>query len=126
MTSERGRLALLLVVDDEPGMRDTLADILCEFDFQVDEAANGLEAVNRIQRARYDLVLMDIRMPVMDGVEALGRIRETCPLLPVIMMTACADTTAIQRACAHGARAILYKPFDVSELVTLVQGIATC
>jgi len=111
----------LLVVDDEEGMRDTLTDILEEFDYHIDAVANGKEAVNRVRLGDYDLVLMDIRMPVMDGVQALGEIKRLNPDLPVIMMTAYARSEAVEQARERGAAAILYKPLAIDEVLPLIE-----
>ena len=116
-------LELLLVVDDEEGMRETLADILEEYDLVVDVACNGREAVVKVETRDYLLVIMDIRMPVMTGTEALALIAATCPDLPVIMMTAFADSAALAEVKKHGARALLRKPLDLPELIQLVQRI---
>ena len=111
----------LLVVDDESGMRDTLMDIMEAFDFDADEASNGQEAVMKVQAGRYDLVLMDIKMPVMDGVQALTEIKRLCPNLPVIMMTAYAHSDAVAEAERQGAEAILPKPLNIAEVMPLIQ-----
>jgi CheY-like chemotaxis protein len=111
----------LLVVDDESGMRDTLLDIMEAFDLGADEASNGQEAVDKVRTGHYDLVLMDIKMPVMDGVQALAEIKRLCPNLPVIMMTAYAHTDAVAEAERQGAEAILSKPLNIAEVMPLIQ-----
>lgn len=121
MITESDRQALLLVVDDEPGMRDTLSDILEEFAFAVHQAENGIEALAKVQANRYDLVLMDMRMPQMDGAETLRRLRMITPDVPVVMMTAVAEASALDQASDQGAQAILYKPLDIAKLVSLVE-----
>ena len=111
----------LLIVDDERGMRDTLVDILEELGFRIDQAANGQEAVDKVEAHDYGLVLMDIRMPVMNGVEALRRVKELCSELPVIMMTAYTDAVAVEEARCQGAEEVMYKPLDIPELLRLIQ-----
>jgi len=112
---------LLLVVDDEQGMRDTLADILEEFGFLIDQAANGLEAVEKVKAQEYGLVLMDIRMPLMDGVSALGQMKQLRPELPVIMMTAYTQAAEVEKARRQGAETVVYKPLDIPGLLDLIR-----
>jgi len=111
----------LLLVDDEQGMRDTLVDILEDLGLQVDQAANGQEAVGKAESCQYGLVLMDIRMPVMNGVEALRRIKGLWPDVPVIMMTAYTDAAEVKEALRRGAQAVIYKPLDIPRLLDLIQ-----
>jgi len=118
-------LSVLLVVDDEEGMRETLTDVLEEFDFEVDSASDGREAVEKVNARDYALVLMDVRMPVMDGVEALRRIRVSRPRIPVIMMTAYADSAAVEDARDQGVEAILGKPLNIGELLPLIREITS-
>ncbi len=116
---------ILLVVDDEEGMRDTLSDILEELDFGVDVACDGHEAVAKVKTQDYSLVLMDIRMPVMSGVAALKQIKACRPALPVIMMTAYADSVAVEEANREGAEVILYKPLDIAQALGLIKDLLT-
>ena len=118
MTTHRdGSTSLLLVVDDEEGMRETLRDILEECDYAADTASDGREAVDKVKTVDYDLVLMDVRMPVMGGIEALRNMRRLRPGLPIIMMTAYSSTAAETEACREGAQMMLYKPVDLDELL---------
>jgi CheY-like chemotaxis protein len=121
MADETRAMSRLLVVDDEEGMRDTLRDILEEFGYCVEEAANGEEAVKMVCAGEYDLLLMDIRMPIMDGVSALGEIKQIRPGVPVIMMTAYAQSDAVEQARRCGATDILYKPLDIGKVLPLIE-----
>jgi len=114
---------VLLVVDDEEGMRITLADILEDLDVTVDVACNGKQAVDKVAAHDYALALMDIRMPVMNGVVALKEIKRLRPSLPVIMMTAYADQEALMESQRAGAEAILGKPLDLARVIRLVSGM---
>ncbi len=114
--------AALLVVDDEEGMRTTLVDILAEYFGRVDEAANGEEAVRKAREVAYDLVLMDVRMPVLDGLQALRIMRREAPRLHVVLMSAYADGQEL--AGVRGdVLAILYKPLDLPALLSLVREV---
>jgi CheY-like chemotaxis protein len=115
-------LTALLVVDDEQGMRDTLADILEERHFSVAQAANGEEALSMVGQHRFDLVLMDVRMPVMDGVTALEHIAAQEPHPPVILMTAYAQSSELNRAAGQAA-AIVHKPLDLPALLALIRQV---
>ncbi len=121
MAASQTSTGRLLVVDDEAGMCETLADILQDVGFEVDVAGSGQEAIDCVSRAAYDLVLMDVRMPGLDGVETLFRIRALSPRLPVVLMTAQADLQDVERVRTQ-AEAILYKPLDLGELLELIQG----
>jgi len=111
----------LLVVDDHEGMRATLSDILDDEGFQVFEAANGEEAVATVRERQLGLVLMDVRMPVMDGVRALRLIKAIRPELPVIMMTAYSDAVTPGELRAQGCEALVLKPLDLSEVLPLLR-----
>ena len=104
-------------------MRDTLTDILEEFDFGVHVACDGQEAVEKVKTQDYSLVLMDIRMPVMSGVVALKQIKACRPTLPVVIMTAYADSVAVEEASREGAETILYKPLDIAQVLCLIRDL---
>ena len=123
MDTEDG-VSILLVVDDEEGMRETLTDILEEFGFDVDSARDGREAVDRVSERDYDLLLMDIKMPEMDGVEALTKIKSFSPQIPIIMMTAYADSSAVEEAREQGAEAVVYKPLDMGSLLAMIRELS--
>lgn len=114
---------ILLVVDDEEGMRITLADILEDLDLLVDVACDGRQAVDKVRERDYALALMDIRMPVMNGVTALFEIKRLRPTMPVIMMTACADQESMLESKRAGAEAILGKPLDIAQVIRLISGV---
>ncbi|MFM8372894.1 MAG: response regulator, partial [Bacteroidota bacterium] len=80
-------MAKILIVDDETPIRRTLRDIL-EFEgYEVDEAVDGLDCVAKVQKEKYDVVITDIKMPKMDGIEALERLQILSPETPVIMVS---------------------------------------
>jgi len=78
----------VLVVDDEKNIRLTFSETMTQMGFDTRTASNGEEALTKMQGAEFDLVLLDLRMPGMDGIEVLRRIRERCPKVRVIMITA--------------------------------------
>ena len=111
----------ILIVDDDEAMTRTLGDILELVGHDVTAVHNGSEAVAMVERATFHCVLMDIRMPVMNGVEALKQIKKIAPECPVIMMTAYAVHDLIEEAKREGALAVVYKPIEPSRVVELVQ-----
>ncbi len=110
----------ILVVDDEPGMRLTLKGILEKKGFTVALAEDGKEAVEAVQQARFDVVLMDMKMPVMGGAEAFLQIKKVCPETQVILMTGYVVESDIRRAEENGAT-VLTKPLDLKRVIELLQ-----
>jgi CheY-like chemotaxis protein len=112
-------MSRLLVVDDELGMRETLTDILETAGHKVDVAANGLLALDRLAVEDYDVVVMDVRMPELDGVSVLQRMGPPPP--QVILMTAYALDEQLAQAVDADAFAVVQKPFPVRMLLQLVE-----
>ena len=117
---EARRQFRILVVDDELIVRDSLKEWLEEDGFQVDAAESGAEALEKASRETYHLMLLDIKMPGMDGVEVLKRAKEMRPELPVVMMTAYATVETAVEAMKIGALDYLMKPFNPDTLMPLV------
>jgi heterodisulfide reductase subunit A len=116
---ERQRFRIL-VVDDELVVRDSLKEWLVEEGFSVDMAASGAEALDQLSRQAYQLMLLDIKMPEMDGVEVLQAAKENSPDLNVIMMTAYATVETAVEAMKIGALDYLIKPFDPEAMIPMV------
>jgi two-component system response regulator HydG len=116
--SEKPRI---LVVDDEESHRIMLRAVLKEEGYEVSEASDGTEAVKAVEQEPFDLILMDIRMRTMDGIEALGEIRKISPLVPVLIMTAYASVKTAVEALKAGAFEYLTKPLDTDELKILIE-----
>lgn len=110
----------VLVVDDELIVRDSIKEWLEDEGFQVDMAESGVEALDKLAHNTYSLMLLDVKMPGMDGVEVLKRGREMHPDLNVVMMTAYATVETAVEAMKVGAMDYLMKPFDPEALVTMV------
>ncbi len=111
----------ILVVDDEESHRLMLRAVLKEEGYQVTEAADGPEAIGAMEQESYDLVLLDLRLPAMDGIETLNEIKKISPLVPVIMMTAYASVKTAVEALKAGAFDYLTKPLDIEELKVLIE-----
>jgi len=111
----------LLVVDDDSDLRLSVSSALHEQSFQVDQAMDGEEAVNRVRAGRYDLVLLDVNMPRMSGLEALREIKAFDPSIIVIMLTAFSNVKDAVEATREGAYNYLEKPIKADHLVAIVE-----
>ena len=111
----------VLVVDDEPGIRDLTAAILRREGIRTVEAKNGREALESILKEAPDAVLLDIRMPELDGMSVLRKVKELIPDLPVVVVTAFGDIPGAIEAVRAGAHDYLAKPFDNKNLVRIVR-----
>jgi len=106
----------LLVVDDDPGHLVTLKTIVKSWGYDVTTAADGSEAVNMVKTRPFDLILMDVRMAEMSGIEALHLIQEYNPAIPVLIMTAHSSVDSAVQALKAGAYDYLTKPLDFEVL----------
>ncbi len=113
----------LLIVDDDPSVRASLADALQSPGLGVSTAKDGEEALALLGESPVHLVLTDLRMPGIDGVELLRRIRARAPAVDVILMTAHDDMPNVVEAMREGAREFLVKPLDLRELRSLVERV---
>jgi len=110
----------ILVVDDELGPRESLRMILKD-DYEVETAANGKQAINCLEQIEYDLAILDIRMPDVNGIELLENIKENKPATEVIMITAYASIDTATKALRSGALDYLIKPFDYNTVRDIVK-----
>jgi DNA-binding NtrC family response regulator len=116
-----GKKYNLLIVDDEEPLRVLLESELSESDeFSVDVAADGGEAINKIQAKVYDVVLLDIRMPRVNGIEVLKFVQEYSPTTQVIILTNYADIKTAIETIKMGAYDFLAKPYDIDELFNTI------
>ncbi|HEX8830217.1 MAG TPA: sigma-54 dependent transcriptional regulator [Longimicrobium sp.] len=114
----------ILIVDDETAILDTLRILLKREGFQVETAVGGQQGIDRMNDTRPDVVLTDVRMPGVGGLEVLLAARELDPSLPVILMTAQASLQTAIRAVNEGAYYYIQKPFANDELVAIVRRAA--
>lgn len=113
----------IAVVDDDDAMVETLCDVLELHGWAPVRASDGEQAVELVTRGDVDVVLMDIRMPKMNGVEALREIRRRRPAAQVILFTASAAQELLADAVRYGAVRVLRKPVDVVELLSVLEGL---
>jgi nitrogen regulation protein NR(I) len=118
MTNPTGRI---LLVDDDAGLRYSLGKMLRDAGHEVIEARTGEEGLGSVERERPDLVLLDLRMPGMGGLDAVGRMRKLDPKLPVVIMTAYGTTESAILAMQRGAHEYILKPFDPDEVLAIVR-----
>jgi len=114
----------ILVVDDNQDLLETFAMILKRRGYRVQTAGNGLSAINKFKEQNFDVTLMDIVMPEMNGVDAYKKIKEIQPEAPIILMTAYSDDELIQNAKNEGARQIIHKPIHIDQLIELINETA--
>jgi CheY-like chemotaxis protein len=114
---------LVLVVDDDPDILDAICDILEGEGYRVARARHGMEALLRVEAERPALILLDLMMPVMDGVAFSHelRLRPAVRDVPIVVISADGNR---QRAASVGATGYLAKPFDIDSLLAHVSGIA--
>lgn len=110
----------ILVVDDDQDLRSTVAASLASESYQVTQARDGEEAVNKVRAGHFDLVLLDVHMPRMTGLEALKEIKAHNPAIVVIMLTAFSNVRDAVEATREGAYNYLEKPIKAENLVTLI------
>src|SRR5215470_11672488 len=109
--------ANILLVDDEPGMLRYIRTLLEVDDYKVETANTGEEALDRVQKGlEPDLVLLDLLMPDLDGLQTLEQLRQARPGLKVVMLSCVSDTRKVVQAIRLGAHDYLTKPFQKAEL----------
>jgi two-component system, OmpR family, KDP operon response regulator KdpE len=113
----------LLVVDDEAALRRTLRASLVTSGFSVEEASTGIEAITAVQRRNFDLVLLDVNMPGMNGVEVCRQIRAIAPGTGIVMVTVRDAEEDKVRALEAGADDYVTKPFRFRELIARVRAV---
>ncbi len=111
----------VLIVDDEASIRRTLSEILKFQNYTVDEAGDGIEALAKIKKNCYDIVILDIKMPKMDGIETLERIQDINPDLPVVMISGHGNIDTAVEAVKKGAFDYISKPPDLNRLLITIK-----
>lgn len=119
-----GETVKILLVDDEAGFTDVLTKRMSKRGFEVVSADSGTEAIRILRKEDFDVVVLDLKMEDMDGIEVLQVIRKMVPELPVIMLTGHGSETAAKDGLRYGAYDYLLKPCDLEELMAKIREAA--
>lgn len=114
-------MARILIIDDEKAICNTLKEILTYEKYEVDIANDGAEGIKKAETGNYDLVLSDIKMPKMDGIEVLQKLQEISPDLPVVMISGHGNIDTAVEALKKGAYDYISKPPDLNRLLVTVR-----
>lgn len=106
----------VLIVDDQFGIRILLNEVMVREGYETYQAANGVQAIDIVQNYAPDLILLDMKIPGMDGIEILKRVKNIAPHIYVIIMTAYGELDMIQEAKNLGAITHFSKPFDIDDI----------
>lgn len=112
----------VLVVDDDDGLRELIRINLEHEGYLVIQASNGLECVQMVREQRPDIVILDVMMPEMDGLEACGKVREFSQV-PILMLTAKTQSEDVITGLDRGADDYLTKPFNIDELTARIRAL---
>ncbi|MEM2463248.1 MAG: response regulator [Candidatus Bathyarchaeia archaeon] len=116
-----GENARILIVDDDENIRKVLAIILEDEGYSVDQAETAKQAIEKTKKNFYNLALIDIRLPDMEGIELLTRIRDTVPRMRKIIITGYPTLQNAIEAVNRGADAYILKPFDVTKVLATIK-----
>lgn len=114
-------MSKILIIDDEKSIRNTLKDILVYEKHDVDEAVDGIEGIKMAEKDKYDVILCDIKMPKMDGMEVLDKLMEICPDVPVVMISGHGTIDTAVDAIKKGAFDYISKPPDLNRLLITIR-----
>ncbi len=113
----------IMIVDDEKSIRVMLKRVLSDKQFEIDEAADGREALEKIKQGKYSAILLDLRMPEVNGIEVIEKLKEQDIDTPIVMMSAYGTVPEAVEAMKLGALDYLVKPFDLDELKLILERI---
>lgn len=116
-------MRLVLVVDDSRIQRARVRNALMPLGLQVDEAASGMQALDRLREIDPDLVVLDTHLPDLDGLDVLRALRSYQVCCPVVMVTADQQELTTHLLRAHGAADVLHKPFEATRLIEAVEEV---
>jgi CheY-like chemotaxis protein len=111
----------ILIADDEKLVRDLFVEALGGRGYEVDTAAEGIEALQKVRSGGVDLLILDLKMPDMDGTEIMKRIRKTGADFPIFCITAYPSPESLEESLKQGCFDYITKPFDMEEVLALIQ-----
>ncbi len=117
----RDDMAKILIIDDEKPIRETLKEIVEYEDHKADLASDGFEGIDKAKSHVYDVILCDIKMPRMDGIEVIEKLMEICPNVPIIMISGHANVETAVEALKKGAYDFIEKPLDLNRLLVTIR-----
>lgn len=109
----------ILIVDDQPGIRLLLSEILLNTGCSITSVETGKDALERLEKHTYELVVIDYLLPIISGLEVIKYIQQSLPELPVILMSGLIDEIKQESENYNVIKGLLFKPFDVSEVYAL-------
>ena len=113
----------ILVIDDEPNYQNMMEFLFSSEGFRVLKASSGVEALEILKREEVELIITDMKMPQMDGLDLAKAVKEMCPSMPIVLMTGFSIESRVQEALNINAKACLHKPFSIDEMKEVVHGI---
>ena len=123
MPETAAKLRPILVVDDDPYMRSSLTDCLVSCGYAVETAIDGVDALGKFRKGAYEMVITDIRMPKMGGLDLLKELKDQSPETPVIVITAYGTVNTAVEAMKQGAKDFIMKPFSLDDLEMVVKNV---
>jgi two-component system response regulator PilR (NtrC family) len=111
----------ILLVEDDSEMRRLLADELLDEGYAISQAIDGEEAILKLAHEKFDLMITDLLMPKINGLDLLSEMRKTCPHMPAILITAFGDWSSLSQAYEKGACNFICKPFKMNDLKDAVR-----
>ncbi|MFZ3578610.1 response regulator [Virgibacillus sp. DJP39] len=113
----------ILVVDDQPGIRFLLDEVFTNEGYQVSTANTGKEALDNIHTEKFDLVIMDYKLPIMDGLQVVKQLERENLMIPAILMSGLAEILAKEADSCPLVKHVLAKPFNIQEVCNIVDSI---
>ena len=117
------KTAKLLIVDDEDDLRELLSQVLAGTGYQIQTAADGEEALALLAKESFDVVLLDIQMPKVDGIQVLKYLKKDKPEVRAIVLTGYADLRNAMEAREFGARDFISKPYKLEDVLSTIERI---
>lgn len=114
-------MAKILIIDDEKSIRNTLKEILTYEGYEVTEAQDGMEGLKFVEKDKFDIILSDIKMPKMDGIEVLEKLQEITPETPVVMISGHGNIDTAVEAIRKGAFDYISKPLDLNRMLVTIR-----
>ncbi len=113
--------ARILIVDDEEDLRTLLGHVLSNAGYEIREVSDGKQAIAALQEHKYDLALLDIQMPTVNGIQVLKFINDHCPHTKAIMLTGYADLKHAMEAKEFGAKEFIGKPYKLEDILATIE-----